>query len=136
MSSVISVDTSVTGRFQFSTENAYSVSTSIPSRADAFDDVAHRLDAGAMPLDPRQVALRRPAPVAVHDHRDVPRQPVEVDLPRQRLLGRPGRDDGENVLERHGSWLTETLMIPAVTGGEQGPCPERALPKGESKGLP
>ena len=37
----------------------------------AFDDVAHRLDAGAMSFDARQVALRRPAAVAVHDDRDV-----------------------------------------------------------------
>ena len=43
----------------------------MPSRADAFDDVAHRFDAGAMPFDARQVALRRPAAVAVHDDGDV-----------------------------------------------------------------
>jgi hypothetical protein len=34
LSSIISVFTSARGRFQFSSENAYSVSTSMPSRAE------------------------------------------------------------------------------------------------------
>ncbi len=50
------------------------------------DGVAHRLDAGAMPFDARQVPLRGPAAVAVHDDGDVRGQPVEVDLARERLV--------------------------------------------------
>ena len=74
----------------------------MPSRADAFDDVAHRLDAGAVPFDARQVPLRRPPAVAVHDHRDVRRQPVEGHLADERLFGRTGRQRGEDVFEAHG----------------------------------
>src|SRR5581483_7423106 len=36
---------------------------------------AHRLDAAAMALAPRQAARRRPAAVAVHDDRNVARNP-------------------------------------------------------------
>ena len=56
-----------------------------------------------MALDARQVALRGPAAVAVHDDGDVLRQPVEVHLPRQRLLGRAGGHDGKDVFKRHAS---------------------------------
>ena len=38
-----------------------------------FDDVANRVDAGAVPFDARQVPLRGPASVAVHDDGDVRR---------------------------------------------------------------
>ena len=48
------------------------------------------------------------------------RQPVEVDLPRQRLFGRPGRHDGEDVLERHGCRPNQTSDDTGCTGGEQG----------------
>ena len=41
------------------------------------DDVADRVDAGAMAFDARQVALAGPAAVAVHDDGDVPRQAIE-----------------------------------------------------------
>ena len=40
---------------------------------------------------PAEGAAGGPAPVAVHDDGDVRRQPVEVDLSRQRLVGRAGR---------------------------------------------
>ena len=103
LSSIISVETSVAGRFQFSTENAYSVSTLMPRRAEPSTDVADRVDAGAVPFDARQVALRRPAAVAVHDDGDVRRQPIEVDLTRQRLIGRAGCDRGEDLFEAHGN---------------------------------
>ena len=100
-SSIISVLTSARGRFQFSTENAYSVSTPMPSRAERFDDVADRVDAGAMAFDARQMALRRPAPVAVHDDGDVGRQLLEIDLPRQRFVGRSRRNPRQQLLKRH-----------------------------------
>ena len=54
------------------------------------DDLAHRGDAGAVAFDARQVARARPAAVAVHDHGDVPRQPLEIDLLEERLLDRAG----------------------------------------------
>ena len=54
------------------------------------DDLAYRGDAGAVPLDARQAARTRPAAVAVHDHRDVLREPFEVDLFEERLLDRTG----------------------------------------------
>ena len=43
----------------------------MPSRAEVFDDVADRIDAGAMPFDAGQMPLRGPAAVAVHDDGDV-----------------------------------------------------------------
>ena len=73
----------------------------MPRRADAFDDVADRIDAGAVALDARQVALRRPAAVAVHDDGDMPRQTVEVDLAGERLFRGAGRQSGKEVFERH-----------------------------------
>ena len=60
----------------------------MPEPGAGFDGVAHGVDAGAMPLDARQVALRRPSAVAVHDDGDVRRQPLEVELCRRA----PGRD--------------------------------------------
>ena len=66
-----------------------------------FDDVAHRVDAGAVAFDARQVALRRPAPVAVHDDGDVRRQLLEVDLARQRFVGRSRRNPRQELLKRH-----------------------------------
>jgi hypothetical protein len=55
--------------------------------------VPHGVDAGAVPLHPALVAELRPTPVAVHDDRDVARQPVEVDAAQERaLLGIRGND--------------------------------------------
>ena len=65
------------------------------------DRVAHGVDAGAMPFDARQVALRGPAAVAVHDDGDVRRQPVEVHLARERLVGMAGRNPRQELLKRH-----------------------------------
>ena len=65
------------------------------------DRVADRIDPGAMALDARQVTLRGPAAVAVHDDGDVRRQPIEVHLPRERLVGMPGRDPRQQLLKRH-----------------------------------
>ena len=73
----------------------------------ALDDLAHRLDAGAVPLDPRQVPLRRPAAVAVHDDGEVLRQPVEVDLPGEPRLRGTLRHDGQDVFKGH----AETVII-------------------------
>src|SRR5215469_14046142 len=41
---------------------------------------SRRLRALAMPGNPWQVPLLRPAPIPVHDHRDVPRQPFQVQF--------------------------------------------------------
>ena len=73
----------------------------MPRRAEPFDDVADRVDARAMSLDARQVALRGPAAVAVHDHGDMAGQAVEVDLTGERLFRGAGRQDGKEVIERH-----------------------------------
>ena len=73
----------------------------MPRRADVSTASRTDGDAGAVPLDPRQVALRRPPAVAVHDDGDVRRQPVAVDLPREQGLGRTGRQTGEEVGEAH-----------------------------------
>ena len=67
----------------------------------ALDDVAHGVDAGAVAFDARQMALRRPAPVAVHDDGDVRRQLVEIDLARQRFVGRSRRNPRQELLKRH-----------------------------------
>ena len=73
------------------------------------DDVAHRVDAGAVPLDARQVALRRPAAVAVHDDGDVRGQPLEVDLARQRFVGRSWRNPRQELLKRHAGSIDRSL---------------------------
>ena len=70
-----------------------------------FDDVADRVDAGAMPFDARQVPLAGPAAVAVHDDGDVPRQPIEFDLARQRLFGPAGGNPLQQLIEAHGVGL-------------------------------
>ena len=59
------------------------------------DDVPDRVDAGAMPLDARQVPLAGPAAVAVHDDGDVAWQAIEFDLAGQRLF----RPAGGNPLQ-------------------------------------
>src|SRR6266481_5925163 len=77
--SCIRKSVSVFGRRQFSTENAYSVSASMFSRAQ----VSIVVPAGA-----RQVLALRPAAVPVHDDRDVPREPRQVELGQQfRFVG-------------------------------------------------
>ena len=48
------------------------------------------IDAGAMTLDTRQVPLRRPSAVAVHDHRDMAGKAIEVDLTDECLFRRSG----------------------------------------------
>ena len=65
------------------------------------DDVAHGVDAGAMPFDARQVPARGPAAVAVHDDGDVGRKLFEVDLTSERLLGRPRRQPRQQFVKRH-----------------------------------
>src|SRR5260221_60988 len=65
------------------------------------NDVAHRIDAGAMPFDARQMPLRGPAPVAVHDDGDVRRQLVEIHLARELHVRRARWNPREELLERH-----------------------------------
>ena len=54
-----------------------------------------------MSLDTRQMTLRGPAAVAVHDHGHMSGQAVEVDLTGERLFRGAGRQDGKEVIERH-----------------------------------
>ena len=56
------------------------------------------VDTGAMPFDAREVALRSPAPVPVHDDGNVSGKLVEVDLVRQRFVGRSWRNPGQQLL--------------------------------------
>ena len=79
----MSVTTSNRGRFQFSTENAYRVSASISSRAHVSTISRTECDPGPVPLDAGLALALRPAPVAVHDDRDVPRQPLRIDRSEQ-----------------------------------------------------
>ena len=80
----------------------------MPSRAARLDGVAHGVDAGPVPFDARQVPLRGPPAVAVHDDGDVRRQPVEVHLSRQRGVGVPRGNPRQEFVKRHGKVLEET----------------------------
>ena len=73
-----------------------------PEACRGLDRVAHRLDPGAVALDAVLLAQLRPAPVAVHDDRDVAREPLPVDRAQQVLFAGPGWHDLEQILERHG----------------------------------
>ena len=99
--------TSVAGRFQFSTENAYSVRTLNAEASRGLDGVAHGVDAGAVSFDARQMALRGPAAVAVHDDGDVRGQPIELNLAGQRRVGVSGRNPRQEVVKRHGVVLVD-----------------------------
>jgi hypothetical protein len=55
-----------------------------------------------MTFDSWQMALRCPPAVAVHDDRDVRRQPLEVHLAREHLVRVAGRNRCEQLLKRHG----------------------------------
>jgi hypothetical protein len=63
--------------------------------------VAHGVDARTMTLDARQVALRGPPPVAVHDDGDVFRQTIEVDLADERLVRMACRNPRQEFLAGH-----------------------------------
>ena len=54
-----------------------------------------------MAFDSREVALRSPASVPVHDDGDVGGKLIEVDLARQRFVGRSWRNPGQQLLKRH-----------------------------------
>jgi hypothetical protein len=85
------------------------------------DRVAHGLDAGLVAADPRQVARRGPAAVAVHDDGDVGGKPGRIDPPRQRLFWRTRFDRRQELLKRHavhllrGS-LESSVFAPAHAG--------------------
>ena len=68
---------------------------------------------GAVPFDARQVALRGPAAVAVHDDGDVCRQTVELDLAGERLVGvsRPESTPGARQATRLNPSFDKHLMI-------------------------
>ena len=73
------------GRRQLSDENANSVSVPTPSVGRGLDHAPHRLDALAMAGAARQSAPLGPAPVAVHDDRDV-QGSLQVVLVSSRVL--------------------------------------------------
>ena len=51
-----------------------------------FNDRPSRLHTSTVPRDSRQVAPLRPAPIAVHDHGDVLREPLRVQISKQALF--------------------------------------------------
>ena len=65
------------------------------------DGVAHGLGAGTVAFHARQMTLRGPAAVAVHDDRDVRRQALEVDLAGESFVGRSRRNPRQELLKRH-----------------------------------
>ena len=66
------------------------------------DDIPHRIDSGTVSLDPRQVTLRRPTAVAIHDDGDVRGQLLEIHLARHRLIRRSWRRPRQELVKRHG----------------------------------
>jgi hypothetical protein len=54
--------------------------------------VAHGINAGTVALHPGEVTLGRPTAIAVHDDRDMRRQPFEIYLPRESFIWMPGRN--------------------------------------------
>ena len=81
-----SISISVRGRFQFSTENAYSVSAFRSHLRAGLDHGAHRTHPGLVPRHAQLAAALGPAPVAVHDDGDVRGQPSGIDRARQRVI--------------------------------------------------
>src|SRR3954466_12968159 len=73
-----------------------------------------------MALDPRQMPLRRPPAVAVHDDRDVGGQLLEVDLPRQRFVMRSRRNRRQELLKRHyGSFVSKPRVYKVLRQGRK-----------------
>ena len=52
-------------------------------------------------LDTRQMPLRRPPPVAIHDDGDVRGEPLETELIDERPVGVAGRDPRQQLVTRH-----------------------------------
>src|SRR4029453_4538085 len=92
-----------------------------PRSSRCFDDVADRIDAGAVPFDAWKMSLSRPSTVAVHDDGDMGRQPLEIDLTRQKFVRGTGRNTGGERLKRHSR----------PTHG--GPCPTPRLGPASAK---
>src|SRR5439155_4943331 len=69
-----------------------------PQARGGLDDVAHRIDAGAVAFDARQMPLRGPPAVAVHDDCDVRGELLEVHLPREHFVRGAGRNPREELL--------------------------------------
>ena len=63
-----------------------------------FDDVADRVDTGAVAFDARQVALAAQRPLPSMMIATCARQLFEVHLPGQRLFGRAGRQPREQLV--------------------------------------
>ena len=101
----------------------------MPSRADVSTASRTASMPGAVPFDARQVPLRRPAPVAVHDDGDVRGQPVEVDLARQRLFRGARRNPRQDLFERHTSPAgRQTLILQAGIGRGRTLAPTQDAP--------
>jgi hypothetical protein len=58
-----------------------------------------------MALDARQMTLRRPPAIAIHDDGDVRGKPLEVDLADKRLVGLSRRDPRQQLVKRHAASL-------------------------------
>jgi hypothetical protein len=56
-------------------------------------------------FDSRQVALRRPPAVAVHDDGNMRGELVEIHLSRKRFIGRPRRHPRQELIKRHAQLL-------------------------------
>jgi len=65
------------------------------------DRIANRVDTGAMALDARQMTLRSPSPVAVHDDGDMRREPLEMQLIHEHAVGIAGRNPRQQLVTRH-----------------------------------
>ncbi len=112
------------------------------------DGVAHGLDAGAVALDPVLAAQLGPAPVAVHDDRDVARQAREVDHaeerpPRRCRRARPrAGPEGtwrlwsrfEPILAPRGRRVDDAHEGEPAGGSGRGPARVGRTPRGRARG--
>ena len=73
----------------------------MPEAGRGLDRVSHRLDAGAMAFDARQVPLRRPSAIAVHDDGDVSGQPLSGNLTHEAFVRISVRNRRQQLVKRH-----------------------------------
>jgi hypothetical protein len=73
-----------------------------------------------MAFDTRQMTLAGPAAVAVHDDGDVARQPIELDLPGQRLFRATLGNPLQQLIEAH--WSRSSIVQRKGRPGFTGPA--------------
>src|SRR5215471_8230165 len=78
-----------------------------------------------MSLDARQMPLRCPAAVAVHDDRDVSGKLIEVDGTREGFVGGTWLNPREKLLKRHADWIVQRR---SPHGRETARAPARFCP--------